>query len=103
MCLENIKLLLELLFENYVCSLRNSFIGPLLENPKIENLPDAQLRGTRKISQEGKNAQEKNEKETIWIFFQYSWYQGGRRSYVTWRRLLRLEISFNFINKVNIR
>ena len=46
-------------FENDVCVLGNSFIGSFLKNPKIENYPGAQLRGTRKISQDGKNAEDK--------------------------------------------
>ena len=40
----------------------------------------------------------KKKKEISWIFFQFSWCFGG--GYVSWRRLLRLEIGFNFI-KIN--
>ena len=40
----------EVLFENDVCTLRNSFIVPFLKNSQIENCTDALWSGKRKLS-----------------------------------------------------
>ena len=50
MCFGANQISFEVLFENVVCTLRNSFIGPFLKNPWIGYCLDARWSGKRKFS-----------------------------------------------------